>query len=88
VITLDDLLAFWLFAVVATTSPGPDNMMGLAASARVGFLRRIPLVLGIAAGISLLVISVGLGLGALFESLPWLHNSLRVAGSVYLLYLA
>ena len=88
VITSENLAAFWLFAIVATASPGPNNMMVLAASARVGFVRSIPLVLGIAAGVCALIISVGLGLGAVFEAQPWLYSVLRVVGSMYLLYLA
>lgn len=87
-ISLENLAAFLLFAIVATASPGPNNMMALAASARVGFVRSVPLVLGIAAGVCLLIISVGLGLGTVLESLPWLYDLLRVAGTAYLLYLA
>lgn len=87
-ISAENLAAFWLFAIVATATPGPNNMMALAASTRVGFVRSLPLVLGIASGVCGLIIAVGFGLGAAFESMPWLYDLLRVVGSSYLLYLA
>jgi len=86
--TLNILLAFLLFAVVATSSPGPGNMLVLASSANFGFRRSVPLVLGTASGVALLLLGVGLGLGALFAAWPWLHNVLRFAGAGYLVYLA
>ena len=87
-ISLDNLLAFCLFAIVATATPGPNNMLALTASARMGFVRSMPLVLGIACGVSVLIICVGLGVGAMFESAPWLYSTLRIVGATYLLYLA
>jgi threonine/homoserine/homoserine lactone efflux protein len=87
-ISMENLFAFWLFAIVAIATPGPNNMLVLAASARVGFVRSMPLVLGIATGVSVLIIGVGLGLGAMFESAPWLYSMLRIIGTTYLLYLA
>lgn len=87
-ISLENLSAFWLFAIVATATPGPNNMLALTASARMGFVRSMPLVLGIASGVSMLIICVGLGVGAMFESAPWLYFVLRIIGATYLLYLA
>lgn len=45
-ISLDLLAAFWLFAIVASGSPGPATVMALAAGANVGFRRTLPLVFG------------------------------------------
>jgi threonine/homoserine/homoserine lactone efflux protein len=35
-----------------------------------------------------LIIGVGLGVGTMFESAPWLYAILRIIGGAYLLYLA
>ncbi|WP_017938355.1 LysE family translocator [Zestomonas thermotolerans] len=86
--SLDLLLAFVLFAFVTSVTPGPNNMMLLASGVNFGVRRSVPHMLGISLGFMVLVISVGLGLGQLFESYPQLHTALRYAGAAYLLYLA
>lgn len=84
----DNLLAFFLFALSATLTPGPNNVMLLASGANFGIRATGPHVLGISLGFPLMVAAVGLGLGAVFEELPILHEVLRWAGSAYLLWLA
>jgi len=86
--TPDLLLALALFAFVGSISPGPSNFMLLASGANFGFRRTIPQVLGITAGLSSVMIAVGLGLGALLTALPILGLALKIAGGTYLLYLA
>ena len=86
--TTDLLLAFVLFALVSSLTPGPNNMMLLASGVNFGIRRSIPHMLGISLGFMLLVVCVGLGLGRLFDQAPILHTLLRYAGAAYLLYLA
>ncbi|ROL71883.1 lysine transporter LysE [Pseudomonas chlororaphis] len=84
----DLLLAFALFALVTSITPGPNNTMLLASGVNFGFNRSIPHILGISCGFFVLVLAVGLGLGALFEAYPLLYSVLRYVGAAYLLYLA
>lgn len=86
--TADLLLAFIAFAFVTSVTPGPNNMMLLASGVNFGLRRSLPHMFGISLGFMLLVASVGLGLGQVFEKVPMLHNVLRYAGATYLLYLA
>ena len=86
--TFKILMAFSLFALIATSSPGPSNMLVLASGANVGFRRSIPLIFGFAGGVSSLFLCVGLGLGAVFQAFPWLYDILRYVGAGYLGYLA
>jgi threonine/homoserine/homoserine lactone efflux protein len=86
--TFDALLALSVFAFVTSISPGPSNFMLLTSGANFGFRRTIPQVLGITIGFKLLLLGVGLGLGALLTALPALHLGLKIGGSAYLLYLA
>ena len=82
------LIPYLLFCVLMTGTPGPNNAMALTSGVKVGFWRSMPLVSGIAVGVGLQLIAIGLGLGAAFEAFPALHNLLRIGGSIYLLWLA
>src|SRR5690606_16983254 len=84
----DLLLTFSLFALAASITPGPNNTMLLASGAAFGFRRTLPHMLGVAGGFFLTVLSIGLGLGAVFRSFPDLYVWLRYLGTAYLLYLA
>ncbi|HZX51850.1 MAG TPA: LysE family translocator [Pseudomonas sp.] len=86
--TAELLIAFIAFAFVTSVTPGPNNMMLLASGVNFGLRRSLPHMFGISLGFMLLVASVGLGLGQLFEQVPLLHNLLRYLGAAYLLYLA
>jgi len=87
-LSADLLLTFSLFALAASITPGPNNTMLLASGAAFGFRRTLPHMLGVASGFFLTVLSIGLGLGAVFRSFPDLYVWLRYLGTAYLLYLA
>jgi threonine/homoserine/homoserine lactone efflux protein len=75
------------FAWVTCITPGPNNVLLTASGARFGFRRTLPHVLGISAGMGVMLMLVALGLGALFQQWPVLQTVLRVLGSGYLLWL-
>ncbi|WP_434569284.1 LysE family translocator [Pseudomonas sp. Z1-14] len=87
-LSLDLLLGFALFALVTSITPGPNNTMLLASGVNFGFNRTIPHMLGITCGFFSLVLAVGLGLGAVFQTYPLLYTVLRYVGAAYLIYLA
>ena len=82
------LAALLGFAFVTTVTPGPNNLMLMASGANFGFRRTVPHMLGIAGGVSLMALLVGLGLMALFEAIPLLGTVLKVVSVLYLLWLA
>ncbi|TJZ90232.1 LysE family translocator [Paracoccus gahaiensis] len=82
------LAALLGFAFVTTVTPGPNNLMLMASGANFGFRRTVPHMLGIAGGVSLMALLVGLGLMALFEAVPVLSGILKVVSVLYLLWLA
>ena len=82
------LAAFLTFAVVASVTPGPNNIMLLASGANFGFRRTLPHLLGVILGFSLMVLVVGIGLAAVLARAPTLFMTLRIAGIAYLAYLA
>ncbi|AJD41760.1 LysE family amino acid efflux protein [Rhizobium gallicum bv. gallicum R602sp] len=85
---LDTFLALVLFAFTTSITPGPNNMMLFASGVNFGFRRTVPHMLGIGAGFFLLLLGVGLGLGALLRTVPALYTALKFAGGVYLVWIA
>ena len=77
-----------LFALVATATPGPNNVLLTASGLSFGFRKTVPMMLGFVIGLLLLLMAVASGLGLVFERLPWLHWLLKILGAAYLLYLA
>lgn len=84
----DIFAALVVFAFVTSITPGPNNLMLLASGVNFGFRRTVPHMLGIGAGFFSLLIGVGLGLGALLETVPVFYTLLKFAGGAYMLYLA
>jgi threonine/homoserine/homoserine lactone efflux protein len=80
--------ALTLFAFVSSITPGPNNLMLLASGVNHGFRATLPHMLGISVGVFILLASVGLGLGLLFEQVPQLYLLLKWLGAAYLLTLA
>ncbi len=85
---LETFLALVLFAFTTSITPGPNNMMLFASGVNFGFTRTIPHMLGIGGGFFTLLIGVGLGLGALLQTVPVIYTILKFAGGAYLLWIA
>jgi threonine/homoserine/homoserine lactone efflux protein len=85
---VDWLVALLGFGFVCTVTPGPNNILLWASGATFGLRRTWPHVLGTALGVGLLAILVAAGLGVLIATVPPLALAMKIAGSVYLLYLA
>lgn len=88
IMSSDAFLALLVYAFVTSVTPGPNNLMLLASGVNFGFVRTIPHMLGIGIGFLVLALAVGFGLGAVLTAFPALHTALKVAGGVYLVYLA
>src|SRR5262245_38787509 len=76
------------FVVVTLFTPGPNNTMLMSSGLNFGFRRGLPHLWGVALGFTVMVLAVGLGLGAVFQAYPTLYTVLKYAGAAYLLYLA
>jgi threonine/homoserine/homoserine lactone efflux protein len=85
---LDIFLALITFAFVMAFTPGPNNIMLAASGVNFGFSRTIPHMAGIVVGFVVLVLASGTGLGLVFAAVPALQVAVKIAGSVYLLWLA
>ncbi|WP_279049537.1 LysE family translocator [Cedecea davisae] len=76
------------FLWVAAITPGPNNTLLTASGANYGFFRSLPLMIGIMLGMQCILVLVAFGVGSLILLYPALHLILKIAGSVYLLWLA
>jgi len=85
---LSALPAGMLFVIVSSITPGPNNAMLLASGVNFGFRRTVPHMFGISAGVVVLMLSVGFGLGVAFRHMPMLYTVLEAVSVAYLLYLA
>lgn len=85
---LDTFLALLMFAFATSAAPGPNTMMLFASGVNFGFRRTFPHMVGIGAGFFALLLGVGFGLGTLLSRYPELYVALKVAGGLYLLWIA
>lgn len=82
------LWALTAFAFVASITPGPNNLMLMTSGVKYGFGPTLPHLVGVVLGFALMIAIVGFGLGVLFERSPQILPVMRVAGSLYMVWLA
>ena len=71
---MESLLPFIPFALVASVTPGPTNILVLACASRHGLVAALPMVVGAAAGAASVLLLVGTGLARPLAA----HASVRV----------
>jgi threonine/homoserine/homoserine lactone efflux protein len=82
------LWALAVFAFVASITPGPNNLMLMTSGVKYGFGRTLPHLAGVILGFALMIAVVGLGLDVLFKRFPQILPIMRIAGSLYMVWLA
>lgn len=83
-----EMVAFYLFAVAAAITPGPSNLLVMAAGARSGWAGGLRCLAGVVVGMGLLIGIAAFGLAGVLQAWPGLLVVLRAGGSVLLLWLA
>ncbi len=81
-------LSMAAFALAASISPGPVNIVALGAGARHGLRPAMRHVTGATLGFILLLVLIGLGLHEVLRHWPGLAVALHWAGVLFLLYMA
>ncbi|WP_231867116.1 LysE family translocator [Aeromonas enteropelogenes] len=82
------LLSMAGFALAMSISPGPVNLVALGSGARYGFLASLRHVVGATLGFILLLLLMGLGLGATLLQWPLAADAQRWAGVIFLGWMA
>jgi threonine/homoserine/homoserine lactone efflux protein len=86
--TPEQAVAFVVFSVAAAGTPGPSNALLTATGANVGVLRGLPALLGVAAGMGLMMFVVAFGLGAVILDNPIVLTGVKWCGAAFLCWLA
>lgn len=86
--TIETYLAFVLFVIVMTGTPGIGNLSMMAIGQTTGFRSALPFLLGTTVGAVCLNTLISVGLGGLFMTSPTAGLVMKVGGMGYILYLA
>lgn len=85
---LQIIIALLLFLFPLAYSPGPGNMFFAANGARFGFRATIPANAGYHIATWIVTAAIGFGFIAVLEAYPQIFVALKLAGSLYVLWLA
>jgi threonine/homoserine/homoserine lactone efflux protein len=85
---LSIVLAFAVACLVISLVPGPDMMFIMANGIARGRAAGVVSAAGMSTGIAGHTIAAALGLGALLQAAPVALEAVRIAGAVFLIYLA
>ena len=85
---VESVIAFVFASVLLALAPGPDNIFVLAQSALYGRKAGLFVTLGLSTGLVFHTTAVALGVAVIFQNSALAFNLLKIAGAVYLLYLA
>jgi threonine/homoserine/homoserine lactone efflux protein len=86
--TPEQAVAFFVFSVAAAGTPGPSNTLLTATGANVGVLRGLPALVGVAAGMGLMMFVVAFGLGTVILDNPIVLAGVKWCGAAFLCWLA
>lgn len=81
-------LSMAAFALAASITPGPVNILILSSGVHYGFRPSLRLVFGATSGFCLLLLLIGLGLHELLVIFPNLTTVIQWAGVAFLLFMA
>ncbi|MFT5136966.1 MAG: threonine/homoserine/homoserine lactone efflux protein [Arenicella sp.] len=85
---VDSLLVLIGATALLLGSPGPAPLALAASSAIFGTSRTIPFLLGIVAGLGLVIVGSAVGLSLVIEGKPVVKSALQIIGALYILYIA
>ena len=85
---MTELLPLMSYCLVMSATPGPNNVMLATTGANFGGRGAVPAILGIQAGVFVQTMLMCVGLGSVFVAYPMAQQVRRIAGSLYLVYLA
>lgn len=81
---------WWLFILmtfVVSATPGPNMLLVMSTSARLGLRAAVATMAGCMTALLIMMSISAAGLGALLQAFPTVFDALRLAGAAYLAYL-
>ena len=86
--TAQSLIAFNLILMAALASPGAAFLMSVKTSVSAGRAAGIATGLGLSLAAVCWTAAAFLGLEAVFKVFPWAFNAIKIAGALYLIWIA
>jgi len=83
-----DWLTFLTYAVLTTITPGPNTILSMSNGSRRGFIRGVPLNLGMWCGFTIVMMGCALLTSVLAAWIPMIKKPMLFVGAAYLLWLA
>ena len=85
--SFETYLAFVLFVIVMTGTPGAGNLTMMAIGQNTGYRSSLPFLAGMVAGMICLNTMSSLGLGSLLLASPNIAGAMKIGGMAYIVYL-
>jgi threonine/homoserine/homoserine lactone efflux protein len=85
---MENFFPIFLFCISSMVTPGPNNIMIMSSGLNFGIKHSLPHYLGICFGFPMMVLTVGLGMGAIFMQFPMIQGGIKIIGAVYMLFLS
>ncbi|MCI1003279.1 LysE family translocator [Herbaspirillum sp. C7C8] len=85
---MTELLPLMSYCFVMSVTPGPNNVMLATTGANFGYRGALPVILGIQVGIFVQTMLMCVGLGSVLIAYPMTQQLMRIAGALYLMFLA
>ena len=85
---MPDFSGFISYVLIATFTPGPNNIMSMTNAAKFGYKRAVRFCFGVWIGFTAVLALCALFCKLLQDSIPAIEPYMAVAGAVYILFLA
>lgn len=82
------LSSFLSYVIVATFTPGPNNIMSMSNATRYGFKKSLPFNFGVFSGFTIIMALSSIFSITLYKAIPSIKPIMTFIGAVYILYLA
>ena len=86
--SLPDIFPFISYVLIATFTPGPNNIMAMTKAGKQGFKPSLAFNIGVFSGFSVIMLLSSLFSSALLSYVPKIKPYLSYIGAIYILYLA
>jgi threonine/homoserine/homoserine lactone efflux protein len=83
-----ELTTLILFGIAGAYIPGPNNVIASHSGFNFGFIKTIPLILGVGFGWTLILVLFESGLIFVFQQFPILQIIIKIIGTIFIIYLA
>ena len=83
-----ELTTLVLFGIAGAYIPGPNNVIASHSGFNFGFIKTIPLILGVGFGWTFILVLFESGLIFVFQQFPILQKIVKILGTIFIIYLA